>query len=141
MNPDTVTEALATKLDSLNQAIAKLDSLNQAALDQSNSTWILICALGTLFGIVLVFLPILANNRIQKPNGSSADLRGLALPKGSVRSMLALLIIGSFMIVALIGGSISTLEENFTEVLSALSGIAGAVVGFYFGSKGSGKSE
>ncbi len=142
MNPDTVTEALAMRLDSLNNAVAKLDSLNQGMLDQSDNFSILLYALGILFVVVLIILPMLAIWITNGQNGSDIPLKGLALPQGSVRSMLALLIIGSFMIVAVIGGGVSALEDNFDEVLSALTGIAGAVVGFYFGSRGSrGSSE
>ena len=140
MNPDTVTEALTMRPDSVDSVLVGLNSLGQVAPDQSDNFWILLVALGILFGVVLIGLPILATCVANRQNGSDIPLKGLALPKGSVRSMLALLIIGSFMIVAVIGGGISALEDNFNEVLSALTGIAGAVVGFYFGSRGSGGS-
>lgn len=140
MDPDTVNEALVMRLDSLINIYARLDSLGQVAPDQNDNFSILLCASAILFSIVLIILPTLATciTIADRKNKSDITLKGLALPQGSVRSMLALLIIGSFMIVALIGSGISALEENFNEVLSALTGIAGAVVGFYFGSKGSG---
>ena len=140
MNPDTVTEVLAMRPDSVDSVLVGLDSLRQVAPDQSDNFGTLLVALGILFAVVLLVLPILATCIASKQNGSEISLKGLALPEGSVRSMLALLIIGSFMIVAVIGGGVSALENNFTEVLSALTGIAGAVVGFYFGSRGSGGS-
>lgn len=140
MNPDTVTEVLAMRPDSVNSVLVGLDSLSQVAPDQSDNFGVLLVALGILFGVVLLGLPVLATCIACRHNGSKISLKGLALPEGSVRSMLALLIIGSFMIVAVIGGGVSALENNFTEVLSALTGIAGAVVGFYFGSRGSGGS-
>ena len=54
--------------------------------------------------------------------------------------MLALLIVGAYMAVALIGAGYKGQGElrHLGEVLSALAGVAGAVIGFYFGSR---KSE
>ena len=50
--------------------------------------------------------------------------------------MLALMIIGSYLVFLSFGSASGSMEEHFNEILGALSGIAGAVVGFYFGSKG-----
>ena len=64
-------------------------------------------------------------------------MKGLALPQGSVRSMLALIVVGSFVVFLVFGQS----TEKFTEVVAALTGIAGTIIGFYFGSGGSGASS
>ena len=87
--------------------------------------------------VVLIVLPAYAIHRAK----SNADipLKGLALPQGSVRSMLALTIVGSFVVFLIFGGTIPSIGDRFTEIVAALTGIAGTVVGFYFGSGGSGK--
>lgn len=95
---------------------------------------------GLLFVTVLIVLPLIAATiSLIKPNDSKPKLKGLGLPEGSVRSMLALLIVGSYMIVALIGVGYKGEGElrHLGEILSALAGVAGAVIGFYFGSRGS----
>ena len=90
---------------------------------------------GLLF-LALLGLPLLAIH-MYKQNPKALKLAGLGLPEGSVRSMLAILIVGTYMIVVFLGagykgtGNLKYLEQ----VLSALAGVAGAVVGFYFGSR------
>lgn len=49
----------------------------------------------------------------------------LYLPKGSIRAILALSLIGTLMYVVVVG----------YEVPDALLGLVGAVIGFYFGGK------
>ncbi len=56
--------------------------------------------------------------------------KGLNLPAGSVRAMLALLIVGSFVNVLLFGTPV--LADNFEQVITAFGTLAGAVTGFYF---------
>ena len=56
--------------------------------------------------------------------------KGLNLPEGSVRAMLALLIVGSFVNVLLFGTYV--LGGNFEQVVTAFGTLAGAVTGFYF---------
>ena len=59
--------------------------------------------------------------------------RGLGLPRGSVRSMLALLIVGSTVNFFLFGPSVA--GDHFTEVMAALGTLSGSVIGFYFGGR------
>ncbi|MDE0047127.1 MAG: hypothetical protein OXU19_14920 [bacterium] len=66
-------------------------------------------------------------------------LKGLALPQGSVRSMLALTVVGSFVVFLIFGGAALPESSRFGEVVTALTAVAGAIVGFYFGSGGSGR--
>ena len=99
----------------------------------------LILAESILLFIVLVVLPIIAICRTRTQD--AAQLKGLALPQGSVRSMLALAIVGSFVVFLVFGGMVASKDGYFTEIVAALTGIAGTVVGFYFGSGGSGKSS
>lgn len=99
----------------------------------------LLIAESILLVIVLVALPLYsawkAGNRDDLP------LKGLALPQGTVRSMLALVVVGSFIIFLLFGGSTLPAEARFTEIVTALTGVAGTIVGFYFGSGGSGTRQ
>ena len=66
---------------------------------------------------------------------SRGKLRGLALPNGSVRSVLALLIVGGFIVFAFIGRGIVGEGDEFTAVLGAWITLTGTVTGFYFGSR------
>lgn len=63
-----------------------------------------------------------------------ADLRGLNLPRGSLRGILALLTIGSFVNVMVLGAPF--LGEHFENVLTAFGTLTGSIVGFYFGTRG-----
>ncbi len=101
--------------------------------------WPLLIAEGILLLLVLIALPAYA---IWKANKSDdVLLKGLALPQGSVRSMLALTVVGSFVIFLVFGGAAVATDTRFTEIVAALTGIAGTVVGFYFGSGGSGTTS
>ena len=95
----------------------------------------LLIAEGALLAIALVALPIYAASKVRKRQ--DLPLRGLALPQGSVRSMLALTVVGSFVVFLTFGGVALPEGTRFTEIVAALTGIAGSIVGFYFGSGGS----
>ena len=75
--------------------------------------------------IVLVAAPLYACFRHH-----GEKLRGLNLPAGSIRAMLALVIVGSFVNVLLFGGTL--MGEQFEQVITAFGTLAGAVTGFYF---------
>ncbi len=86
--------------------------------------------------LVLVGLPLFARWREKKPDGAELPpLKGLNLPEGSVRSMLALLIVGSLLLTLNFGTE--SLGSAYAEVVSILGTLAGSVLGFYFGSRGS----
>ncbi len=87
--------------------------------------------------LVLVIMPGYAACRSCHKN--SEALKGLNLPKGSVRAMLALLIVGSFVNVLLFGAPV--LGDSFEQVITAFGTLAGAVTGFYFAGRKSGGSE
>ena len=84
----------------------------------------------SLILLVLFLAPLYAVCRKE----SSEDLRGLNLPKGSVRAMLALLIVGSFVNVLVFGADV--MGDKFEQVITAFGTLAGAVTGFYFAGKG-----
>ena len=95
----------------------------------------LLIAEGALLAIALVALPIYAASKARQRKDLS--LKGLALPQGSVRSMLALIVVGSFVVFLTFGGVALPAGTRFTEIVAALTGVAGSIVGFYFGSGGS----
>ena len=65
--------------------------------------------------------------------GDAPERRGLNLPRGSTRTILALLAVGSFLNVMLFGEPV--LDDKFDEVLAAFSALTGSIIGFYFGSR------
>ena len=87
--------------------------------------------------LVLLAAPVYA--AVRSRHAGSETLKGLNLPEGSVRAMLALLIVGSFVNVLLFGASV--LGGHFEQVITAFGTLAGAVTGFYFAGRKSGKSE
>lgn len=65
---------------------------------------------------------------------NETELRGLNLPRGSLRGILALATIGSFVNVMVLGAPV--LGEKFDSVLAAFGTLTGSIVGFYFGTRG-----
>lgn len=63
----------------------------------------------------------------------------LAIPKGSVRSMMGLLIVGEFVNFLLFGWKTFGTQDSatFNAVLAAFATLSGAVTGFYFGARSS----
>ncbi len=112
------------------------ENVAQAA---ASNIWPLVVAEAILLLIALVALPLYAAWKAQARQ--DLPLKGLALPEGSVRSMLALTVVGSFVVFLVFGGVSLPSETRFTEVVAALTGIAGTIIGFYFGSGGSGTTS
>ena len=96
----------------------------------SPSPWPLFWAELALLAVVLLVLPALS---LSIGRTSPKELRGLGLPRGSVRSMLALVIVGSTVNFLLFGDALA--GSHFTEMLTALSTLSAAVIGFYFGGR------
>ncbi len=87
-----------------------------------------------LLSVVFVGLPLYSCLVGRKENDKNKPpLKGLNLPQGSVRSMLALAIAGSYLNVLIFGGEV--IDQNFDKVLASFATLAGSVVGFYFGSR------
>lgn len=99
----------------------------------------LLTAESILLIVVLIVYPLYACWKTKSRN--DIPLKGLALPQGSVRSMIALTVVGSFIIFLVFGGTIKAMESRFTEIVAALTGISGTIIGFYFGSGGSGNQS
>ena len=103
----------------------------------------LLYALVALFVVVFVVMPLAClwiGSRVRKDGGAPLDgTKGLYLPEGSIRAMLALAIVGAFIIVVVLGPLVDGLKDSFDKMLAAFSALTGAVTGFYFGNRG-GKS-
>lgn len=88
--------------------------------------------------LVLIGLPIYSAfmRSMIRPDCTlpTAGLRAFNLPRGSIRGMLALLSVGSFVIVL-------TLGNPKPEVVSAFGTLTGAIIGFYFGGRSSSTSN
>ena len=91
----------------------------------------LVVAESVLLAIVLIGYPLLV--RSWRPP-SAAPPRGLHLPQGSVRSMLALTSVGTLVVVATFGAHAFTADQ-YEHVITVLSALAGPILGFYFGSR------
>ena len=87
--------------------------------------------------LILLAAPVYAAMRSR--HAGSEALKGLNLPEGSVRAMLALLIVGSFVNVLLFGADV--LKDQFEQVITAFGTLAGAVTGFYFAGRKSGENQ
>ena len=94
-------------------------------------------------GVLIFLLVVLAGIACWRSrNLDSSLLRGLALPTGTVRSILALLVVGSYVIFIFFGAPAihevmkGSTKDIYQQGISAFTGIAGTVLGFYFGSRG-----
>ena len=89
-------------------------------------------------------LAILFQCFVDKGSQEIPQLKGLNLPEGSIRAMIAIAIIGSYLItlaLALFGkdGLEQLDKERLSLILASFSSLSGAVVGFYFASRGKDK--
>ena len=107
-------------------------------VSQTATKWFDPALLWTEVGLLILILlvaPIYAVSRSK----TDVPFRGLNLPEGSIRAILALLIVGSFINVLLFGTSM--LGENFEQVVTAFGTLAGAVTGFYFAGRKSNEED
>ena len=100
----------------------------------------LLYALIALFVVVFVVMPLVClwiGYCTRKNGGAPLEgTKGLYLPEGSIRAMLALAIVGAFIVVVILGPMVDGLKESFDKILAAFSALTGAVTGFYFGNRG-----
>ena len=92
------------------------------------------CAWLALIGIAA---PLYSSSVGKWNKEDTSNLRGLNMPRGSLRGMLALLVVGSFVNVLVLGGPV--LGDSFEIVVSAFGALTGSIIGFYFGSRSAGQ--
>ena len=106
--------------------------------------------------LAAVFLVVVWRTRHWEQGKEGPPLKGLALPEGSVRGLIALIVLGAFVIFLFFGkGAVVSFEEItkldadrnvvattraedttlFTTGLTALGTLTAAVAGFYFGGR------
>lgn len=61
------------------------------------------------------------------------ELRGLNMPRGSVRAILALIVVGSFVNVLIFGAP--ALGPGYQPTIVAFGALTGSIIGFYFGNR------
>ena len=82
--------------------------------------------------IVGVGFPIYAVSK----SGDIKELRGLNLPRGSIRAILALAITGAFVIFLVFVPFLKPPDPELVDkVLVAFGTLSGSVTGFYFGGR------
>ena len=83
--------------------------------------------------VVLVIYPaVLWGIRSRRSDTPPTNERAMFMPRGSVRAMIALLVVGSFVNVLVLGHQL----QHFTEILAAFGTLSGSIIGFYFGTRG-----
>ena len=92
---------------------------------------------GALLFVVLVLMPLYSFCAAKWGSDASENLKGLNLPEGSIRAMLALMSVGSFIIVLVLGHDVAEMKDNYDQVVTAFGTLTGAIIGFYFGNRGS----
>ena len=102
----------------------------------------LILAQGLLLAVVLLVMPLYAvcASKRREP-GMVPKLKGLGLPEGSIRGMLAIMSVGSFVILLVLGPTAPEMKEFFDKSLAAFGTLTGAIIGFYFGNRGTGAAS
>ena len=86
---------------------------------------------------ILGVLPLISflRSRLGSPEEEMKNLRAYNMPRGSVRAMLALFSIGSFLNFLLFGAAVTALASHFDQIVTAFGTLNGAIVGFYFGGR------
>ena len=86
--------------------------------------------LWTEIGLLLAVLALAIASRFKVENGQQ---RGLGMPRGSVRAILALLAVGSFINVLVFGAP--HLGDAYSATIAAFGTLTGSIIGFYFGNR------
>ena len=89
--------------------------------------------------VVIVGLPAFSYFVGKSQESSGGELRGLNMPRGSIRGILALVTVGSFVNVMVFGADV--LGESFEATLAAFGALTGSIIGFYFGNRTAAQSQ
>ena len=88
--------------------------------------------------LIMVLLVLPLHGRCGNQNASNS--RGLGLPSGSIRGMIALLVIGSMINFLLFMGPCLG-KDRFDSVLNTFTTVSVAVIAFYFANRSSTKPQ
>ena len=110
--------------------------------------------------VVLLFISVILRTRRWHQKEGNPPLKGLALPEGSIRGIIGLIVVAAFVVFVFFGPDLfNEVEEThivdeqiitvktkpdrelYTTVLTAFGTLTGAVTGFYFGGRSSQKRE
>ena len=69
--------------------------------------------------------------RGRRPDQDTKLDHAMFMPQGTVRAMIALLVVGSFVNVLVLGSKM----PHFDQVVAAFGGLTGAIIGFYFATR------
>lgn len=98
--------------------------------------YVSLAVLGAILGVI--YATALWRTRGWEQGSKEPPLKGLALPEGSIRGLIAFLVVGAFVIFVFFGRrSFGESEDLYTTVLTAFATLTGTVAGFYFGGRGS----
>jgi hypothetical protein len=87
--------------------------------------------------LVAIYATALWRTQLWTQGSSKPALKGLALPEGSIRGLIAFLVVGAFVIFVFFGRRAVDDDDLFTTVLTAFGTLTGSVTGFYFGGRAS----
>ncbi len=119
------------------------ESRNALGEDQPEnaSDRVFLAGFGAISLLVLVVLPLVAKCVVKNHNDGKMqkELRGLGLPRGSVRAMLALWMVGSYLLFLIYAATSLDKSNNdsIKVILTAFGPLVGAVLAFYFAGRAS----
>ena len=126
---------MAVAAPAIAQNATNEDSISENAVE--SITWWHPLTVTELVLVILVFVAMPIYSWCVSKNAKNPtelpQRKGLNLPAGSVRSMIALLVVGSFVNFLIFGGSV--LATHFDKILAAFGTLSGSVIGFYFGNR------
>lgn len=112
-----------------------LSTIAEVVTPQFNAQTVAL-GIGVLFGLAFLSMVIAWWRTWDwKDEEAAQSLRGLALPSGTTRSVLALLVVGGFVLFAFIGRGIVGEGDQYNAVFGAWVTLTGSITGFYFGSR------
>ena len=97
----------------------------------------LLAVQGILMFVVLICYPGVIWFLRGKRDPDPSIERAMFMPSGTVRAMIALVVVGSFVNVLVFGSGL----EHFDQIIAAFGAISGSIIGFYFGTRSAQRKE
>lgn len=110
---------------------------SQTSCDPDRDYFYMVITEIILIVLILFVLPLFSYCQNKQGKIAPESIRGLGLPSGSIRGMLALLIVGSMVNLLLFGHCALLDDTKFDAVLDAFTAISMAVIAFYFANRSS----